>query len=195
MELDKGMMEIDEIIRGRRSVRRYRPDPVPRKLIEEVLELAQWAPSAINRQQWHFVVVEGPARERLAEICGRSVEPLVPHIEQAFPNRPDVVGNLRSFFRTLGGAPVVIVAFCTASNPEDSDIQSVAAAVQTLLLAAHSKGLGTCWMTGPRFKEPEVNALCGMEGSKLIAVIPMGYPDERPKPAPRQPDRITYVGT
>jgi nitroreductase len=70
----------------------------------------------------------------------------------------------------------------------------VAAAVQTMLLAAQARGLATCWMTGPRFREAEINALCGMEDAKLVAVVPLGYPDEQPKPPPRQLDRITYVG-
>ena len=52
-------MELSEAIKGRRSVRRFRPDPVQRDVIERILELAQWAPSAMNRQDWRFIVVEG----------------------------------------------------------------------------------------------------------------------------------------
>jgi nitroreductase len=65
-------MTLDELIRTRRSVRRYKPDPVPPELLSEVLELAQWAPSAMNRQPWHFVVLEGAAREPVAAECGKS---------------------------------------------------------------------------------------------------------------------------
>jgi nitroreductase len=185
---------IDEIIRTRRSVRRFKPDPVPRELLDEVLELACWAPSGMNRQPWHFVVVgAGSLRERLAEECGASFAPLEPAIKEVFADRPEVVERVRSFFRTLGGAPTVILAYCRVKDPYPSDMDSVAAAVQTLLLAAWARGLGTTWMAGPRFRESEINALLGMEEARLVAVIPIGYPDEQPKPAPRQSGRITYV--
>jgi nitroreductase len=187
-------MTIDDIIRARRSVRRYRPDPVPRPLLEEVLELAQWAPSAVNRQPWHFVVLAGEMMPRLSAECEKSFEPLAAHLQGFFAQQPDAVERVRTFFRTLGGAPAAILAYCTAQPPTESDMESVAAAVQTLLLAAQARGLATCWMTGPRFREEQISALVGMEGARLVAVIPIGYPDEQPKPPPRQPGRVTYVG-
>ena len=188
-------MSIAELIRTRRSVRHYKPDPVPPELLSEVLELAQWAPSAMNRQPWHFVVIEGAARGPVAAECGKSFGAIEERLKASFAERPDMVERVRAFFRTLGGAPTLILAYCTAKPPHESDLESVAAAIQNLLLAAWARGLGTCWMGGPAYREAEINALCGMEGAKLVAVIPIGYPDETPKPPPRQTNRITHAGS
>lgn len=187
-------MDIGELIRTRRSVRRYRPEPVPRQILEEILELAQWAPSAINRQPWRFVVLGSELMPELRAECGRSFEPLEPHLRQHFTERPEVIERVRAFFGTLGGAPVAVLAYCEGKPANESDIHSVAAAIQTLLLAAWARGLATCWMGGPRFREAEISKLVGMEEATLVAVIPIGYPDETPKAPPRKPDRVTYAG-
>ncbi|HXZ36796.1 MAG TPA: nitroreductase family protein, partial [Thermodesulfobacteriota bacterium] len=56
-------MELAEAIKGRRSIRKFKAQPVPREKLEKILELAMWAPSGMNRQDWYFVVVQGPKRE------------------------------------------------------------------------------------------------------------------------------------
>jgi len=187
-------VDVDQAILTRRSVRRYKPDPVPRGVIEEVLSLAQWAPSGVNRQPWRFVVLGSEMMPRLAAECEKSLAPLEPYLKEHFPDREDIIERVRAFFKTLGGAPVAILAYCQGKPAQESDVHSVAAAIQTLLLAAQARGLGSCWMGGPRFREAEISALVGMEDATLVAVIPLGYPDESPKPAPRQPNRVTYVG-
>jgi len=177
---------VARVIRARRSVRGFEERPVPRGLIEECLELATWAPSAFNRQQWHFVVMGGASKDRLAEISGRSFPHIEEAVKQTFPGRDDVVQNVRQFFRTLGGAPVVVLAFCTAKNPNVADIESVAAACQNLLLAAQARGLGACWMGGPVYLEGEIKALAGRPDDRLVAVVPLGWPAVEPKAPPRK---------
>ncbi|RLD97525.1 MAG: hypothetical protein DRI92_05515, partial [Aquificota bacterium] len=62
-------MELRDAILGRRSVRKYKSDPVPKEVLEEIMDLAVWAPSGMNRQNWFFVVVAGDLRDRVVEIC------------------------------------------------------------------------------------------------------------------------------
>ncbi|MEO0278805.1 MAG: nitroreductase family protein [candidate division WOR-3 bacterium] len=189
-------MELRDAIVGRRSIRRYKSTPVPKELIEEIFEYALWAPSGMNRQNWYFVVVTGETKDRIVEICRRAYEEYIgKKIEQVFTHKPDVVKETKSFFATLGGAPVVIVAYAEPGpESEKTDIQSVAAAIQNFLLLAYEKGLGTCWMTGPISHANEISQLLGVEGKEFVALITLGYPDENPRPPKRKPDRVIYIG-
>lgn len=189
-------MELREAILKRRSIRKYKPIPVPREVIEELFEYALWAPSGMNRQNWYFVVVTGEMRDRIVEICERAYREYIgKKIEKVFSHKPDVVEETKSFFATLGGAPVVILAYAEPGpESERTDIQSVSAAIQNLLLLAYEKGLGTCWMTGPVSHEEEFNRLLGIEGKRLVALITLGYPDENPKPPKRRPGKVQYIG-
>ena len=101
----------------------------------------------------------------------------------------------RKFFKKLGGAPVIVFAYYspTKERPETS-IQTVAAAIQNLLLAVHAEGLGACWMTGPVHVEKQINGFLGVTDKVLAAVIPVGYPDESPPAPKRKPDRVVFEG-
>jgi nitroreductase len=98
-------VELSEVIKGRRSVRRFRPEPVPRDVIEKILELAQWAPSGMNRQDWRFIVVEGVKKEALLKITATAFDHFKPILEKNFPDKPKVIEAQKRFFETYGGAP------------------------------------------------------------------------------------------
>jgi nitroreductase len=202
-------MDLNSIIKGRRSIRKYRPDEVPQKLLQEVLETALWAPSGMNRQDWEVVVVRGAARQRLAEIMATSQEHILPHLQALFSEK--IIKISLQVFKDLGGAPVVILVYIPKEilffdkNLEDrgrfhiefkrhSRLLSASALIQNLLLAAHARGLGTCWMTGANYVAREINEFLGMEGKELVSVIPIGYPDQSPPAPPRKPGVIRWVG-
>ena len=143
-------MELYEAIKGRRSIRRFKPDPVPKEVLDRILEMAIWAPSGMNLQNWYFLVVTGERKDALVGLASKSYDYIEPVLKEVFAERPPVVEAAKKFFSRLGGAPVLVFAFYepTRERPETS-VQTVAAAIQNLLLAAHAEGLGTCWMTGP----------------------------------------------
>ncbi len=189
-------MELKDAIRGRRSVRKYKPTPVSKETIMELYEMASWAPSGMNRQNWFFVAVTGEYVKKVAEICHQGYKEYIgSKVSSVFSHKPQVVKETTSFFATLGGAPVVVFAYAEP-GPESqfTDVQSVSAAIQNMLLAAYDMGLGTCWMTGPLNKEKEFNQLLGVEGKKLVALITLGYPDETPKPPKRKGVKIDLLG-
>ncbi|MBO3804309.1 MAG: nitroreductase family protein [Candidatus Brockarchaeota archaeon] len=157
-------------MRGRRSVRRFKPDPVPKRLLREVLEAASSAPSAGNLQSWEFVVVEDEAtKEELSRAA----------LGQSF----------------VAEAPVSIVV-CANQNRSSArygrrgrefySICDASAATQNLLLAAHGLGLGSCWVGA--FEDELVSKVLGLpSGVKPVAIVPIGYPAEAPPPTPRLP--------
>jgi nitroreductase len=162
-------MELQEAIRNRRSIRSFRPDPVPEDRIRDLLELANWAPSSGNLQSRDFVVVRDPATRRALARAA---------LDQEF----------------VAEAPAVIVVCANARRigkygARGRDlymIQDAAAATQNLLLAAHAAGLGTVWIGA--FDEGRVRQILGLPAAvRPLALIPLGKPAEQPEPPERLP--------
>ncbi len=202
-------MDLDSIIKGRRSIRKYQLEEIPQELLEEVIETALWAPSGTNRQNWELVVVRGKERDRLLEIVSKSQEYILPYLKELFPEK--IIKISLQVFKDLGGAPVVILIYIpkdVIGYERDSGDQeryhlefnrynhllSAAALIQNILLAAYSKGLGTCWMTGPKYVEKEINELLNITDKELVSIVPIGYPDQSPPAPPRKEGVIKWVG-
>jgi len=187
-------MDLAEAIKGRRSIRKFKAQSVSQETIEKILDLALWAPSGMNRQEWYFVVVRGEKREALLKIFAAAFETFRPNLEKQFADKPKIVEGMKFFFQTYGGAPVFVVAYAGKSASGQWDTHSTAVALENLLLAAYAEGLGGVWTDGILVKEPEINALLGIEGRKLVAVVPLGYPDESPRVPPRRSGRVQWIG-
>ncbi len=158
-------MDILEAIKGRRSIRTFKTKDVHEEIVEKLLDAASYAPSAGNIQPWEFIVVRKPEIKRgLAEAA----------LAQTF----------------IEEAPVVIVV-CANENRSSMGyglrgktlycIQDTAAAIQNILLTAYSLGLGTCWIGA--FIEDEAREVLKIpQGTRPVAIIPIGYPAETPPP-------------
>ena len=162
-------MEVMEAIRGRRSVRRFLDRGVDDELLMELLDAARWAPSAGNLQPWEFVVVRDPelkkdlARAALSQMFIAQAPAVIVVCADALRSA--------SIYGTRGST-----LYC---------IQDTAAATQNMLLAAYSRGLGTCWVGA--FREDAVGRLIDAPaGVRPVAIVPVGYPAEKPKPPPRR---------
>ena len=187
-------MELAQAIRERRSVRKFRSDPVRKQVLEKILELGSWAPSGMNRQPWYFIVVQGQKAEELKTIFGAAGEVMRPRLEKRFADKPKIVESTLEFFRTYGGAPVFILAYAGSSPGGGFDTNSTAVAVQNLQLAIHEAGLGSTWTDGIMGEEEAINQAVGVTDKKLLCVLPVGVPDEVPRVPPRQEGRIEWVG-
>lgn len=176
-------------IMTRRSIRRYRPDSVPRKVIETVLTAATWAASAHNRQPWRFCVVENRAtNEALARAMG---EKLRRDLQADGVPEDGIAADTGRSYARITSAPVVI-ALCLSMSDMDiypderradneyvMAVQSTAMAGQNLLLAAHDAGLGACWMCAPLFCPDVVRTALNLPDDwQPQALITLGYPAE-----------------
>jgi len=166
-------MDVFEAIRTRRSIRKFRPKPIPDEKLEMILEAGRLAPSAGNCQPWRFVVVKDPERKRA--------------LAKAADNQ-----------MFISDASVVVVAL---GDPEASPRwfrQDPMIAVEHMVLAATALGYGTCWIGS--FNEGEVKRILRIPGRlkvkrvlrisgrlKVIALLPIGFPDEAPAPKERKP--------
>jgi len=188
-------MELMKVITGRRSVRKYRAESVPREVLEELLTAACWAPSAENTQPWYFVALTKPEEiQSLHAAMEEVAEEIRPHLEEQFPRHPRVVNETASFLRRLGGAPVYVLVFmqkdCSGAL-RDSMLESIAAAIQNLLLAAHEKGLGTCWVNAATIfgRGSALRERFAPEKGEFVSLITLGYSDQSPRTPSRKPDR------
>lgn len=177
------------LIKARRSIRRYTSEPIPREVIESLIDAATWAPSAHNRQPWRFAVITHPdTRERLARDMGTRLRADL----TADNADPELIekDTARSYSRITGAAALIVVCLSMVDMDRYADarrsrnetlmaVQSVAMATQNLLLAAHEVGLGACWMCAPLFApDTVVEALDLPADWEPQALITLGYPAE-----------------
>ena len=162
-------MDVLETIKTRRSVRRYKRVQVEDDKIARCLEAARWAPSADNLQPWSAIVIKNQdTRRRLSEI----------HTWGGFMADSPVV---MAFLAHPGESPVFYYG-------------DTAVAVQNFLLAAHSLGLGTCWIgvIGSPFEQPIKQLLGVPDDVKVLCMVSLGYPDEEPRSDRRPLEEIVH---
>lgn len=194
--------DLMRVIRGRRSVRSFLPDPVTRDVIEKLIEAARWAPSASNRQPYRFFAITArDLLDRMAEAVLQETRRLLSELRMDAMDDADRYLASFAHFRSapLVFAPIYREGFdlLSASMEERSSDTSqqalldahasVCAATMNLLLAAHALGLGTCWMTGPLVAARPLSKILEVpQGWKLAALIPVGHPGETPEAPPRK---------
>ena len=191
-------MEARECLLTRRSVRKYRQEPLSDELLREILEPALAAPSAINMQHWHFVVVRSPeAMEELKAIMVKVAETFYPVLKERFAKHPETIAETENFLVSLGGAPVCVLVFFLKDDYPDKDgaLQSVSAAVENLLLAAWDKGVGSCWMSAPQRMGfgGELRDRFAPGKGEFVAAITLGRPAQSPKMPPRRDGRYVFI--
>ncbi len=195
-------MDIENALRGRKTIRGFLAQPVSRSVIREILIDAHWAPSSSNQQPWLFHVVTGSALQSLCEKIeearrlkqtsydpskGKTIPPeYVDRTKKLFKQiRPFISaldGDNKSFIESgsfrFYGAPVVIFITMHASLPKSRYID-IGMAAQNLMLSAHGRGLGTCAIALTLYYGEAINASLGIDPDKheTLISIALGYPD------------------
>lgn len=165
-------MDFDAVVKSRRSIRKFRPEPVPESEIVALIDLARRAPSSMNGQPWHFVLVRSnEKKERLAEIKNR----FCPPAKRDFP---------ADFIRS---AAWVVVVCVDRERSHDRAVENAVLATAILLLGAHGSGLGGTFLSAQAPEQPElsneIRALLRIPpGIEPVTLIPLGRPDETPAP-------------
>lgn len=208
------LQDLEKLIKGRRSIRQWKEKEVPDELLRKAVELATWAPNGGNFQGWHFVVVKN--RDivlRMAEAVQSVADRIAQWPESAAFEEMERYRKNASFFRN---APAVIATFVgryqsvmdkaiTARAPADPEarriqelrrsaptaIQSIAAAVTTMLLVFHQMGLGAVWLGAPLMAKTELEAILNVGPAfDLTGLVAVGYPDESPLKDRRPVDEV-----
>lgn len=184
--------DLHELMRSRRSIRRFRPEAVPAEVIERILTSAAHAPSAHNRQPWRFKIITAlETKSCLADAMGADFQRDL--AADGLPPEKVQAQVARSRARLLD-APVVIVLCMDISDMDaypdprraaaerTMAVQSAAAAGAQLLLAAHAEGLGAVWICSPLFAPQTVQRALDLPTAwEPQAMFQIGYPDDTSK--------------
>ncbi len=169
-----------DVIRSRRSVPKMKPDPIPRALIEQLLDAAVWAPNHRLTEPWQFFVLEGAAKRRFAEIRREFRRSQLPN-----PEAPEVQAALDKVYQSAVETPTLIaVTSHLADDPEtrEEDVWATYGAAYAFMLGAWAYGVGTYFRTGALRDAPGLRELLGLpDNRRIIGVIYVGYPAEVPQ--------------
>jgi nitroreductase len=204
--------EFSELIRTRRSIRKFQDKPVPEDILMKALELATWAPNGGNQQRWRFwIVTNRELIQKMGDVVKSKTELIASWPEaQQFGETLEKWRRTSDFFR---GAPVCIAVLMgkysgvadkilRARGETDpmaleirsyreigkSSLQSVAASIAYICLFLHYFGLGTTWMGGPLKAKKEIELLLEVPREwDFVGLIPVGYAAETPEARPRKP--------
>jgi len=153
---------LDKTIKQRRSIRRYTKQMPSENAIYKIIKAAIWAPSGLNNQPWKFKIISGNQKNKLSKFT--------------------------KYAHVIEAAPVAICVFLDSSLTynRDKDIMSVGACIQNMLLKAHAMGYGTCWLGEILNKRKNVESYLKIPSDcELMAVVTLGYPDEKNKKGSR----------
>jgi nitroreductase len=194
-------MDLLKVIKERKTIRAFKPDPIPKERIEEILRLAIHAPSAINLQPWEFIVVTGEEKERLSRRLIKAYKEKqiacspgnVKPLPKTYGKRgAQTLALMKPFFEEMGvdinqyinegscrfyGAPAAIL-FCLDDSFPKARMVDVGVALGYLALTAHEFGLGTCPIGLINAYEDEIKDLLNIPDNKNVVIgVALGYPD------------------
>ncbi len=199
-------MDLSDAVKGRRSIRRFKEDPVPKSDIEKMVYAASLAPSGGNLQPWHFLAITDlNRRDEMVNIIHDDGVAFFRRVSEKIPMRYIVPALV---FST---APLVFVVLSTPFPLEKDmyfsffqqhhdlhgrdidqyggfvNVQSAAAAIQNLLLTAYALGYGSCWLRVPFYAKDKLEKFLDVEKPwEILALVPVGKADHQPTPPPRK---------
>lgn len=169
-------MEVEEAIRTRRTHKAYAPEPVEREVLDELFELAAWAPNHNLTNPWRFRVVGPEALEQLKRAAG-----------------PEAAAK-------LDRAPTLVVASTVQCGDDpildEEDLAAAAASIYIVLLGAHARGLAGYWRTPAVLRTPEGRVAVGLhDDERVLGLIHLGHPRQAKEPPARAPsdEYVTYL--
>lgn len=175
-------MELRETIEKRVSTREYSIENIDRKVIEDLIDCARLAPSAANRQPWHFLVLEGESKKKVADILLKKYKEEKDISDNSKPTKEyKPVMSLVNSVRIISEAPVLLLVF-REKNLDwlEGDYLSIGCAVEHICLRATDLGLGTLWIRDVIYMREEISKLFKKDDMELVTGLAIGYSTEYP---------------
>jgi nitroreductase len=208
-------MDLFDALQGRKSIRRFKLTPVPDEHIKTIIDAGRLAPSANNSQPWNFIVIQDRMLlGKMADAVREMVDRMIPFAENE-KQAQRLAAYKSNYYVFFENAPVCIVVLMEAYDTSSDrllkkmgysaddvrrlrplpGLQSMAAAIENMLLACHALGYGACWMTGPLVAQESFERILGFgKEQTAVALIPVGVPDEDPPARARKPlDEIMKI--
>ena len=171
-------MELNEAIRNRRSVRKFKDVDVPKEIIEDLIEHARLAPSAKNRQPWKFVIVKDSVKDKISNMMIEKEESL----KTNFKNEVHKFNSsVLATAKIIKEAPVLILVLkYNENNWMVGDLLSIGGAIEHICLRATDLGLGSLWIRDICYVQEEIAKLIKHENMEVISAVSIGYTNEKP---------------
>ncbi|WP_019910853.1 nitroreductase family protein [Paenibacillus sp. HW567] len=169
---------IAAVIKERRSVKQFKPEPLREGLLEELLNVAVWAPNHGLREPWRFIAFQGEG----AKFLGDAVFSIMKRIV----SDPEFAVKRKEYIASIPLTLIVVMPEDPRQREWDEDYAAVSALVQNFQLAAWEQGVGTIWKTDPYIYAPDFRTAIGVKpGEKIVAMVHAGYPETVPGARPR----------
>ena len=178
-------MDTVDAIKNRRSIRSFKNKAVSKEILQRIILMGTKAPSGKNRQPWYFLVLQDNAKKQLCALIDKVASEKEKHAEN--------IGSLRISSNAIKESSAVLLVYNSFSKAEQDynhyrllmDTQSIGAAIQNIILAAESFGLGSLWICDIFQCDKEIAALYN-EPYELAAAVAVGYPNQSPLERPRK---------
>lgn len=166
-----------ELIQARRTVRLFKPDPVPRERIVELLNISVWAPTHGNRQPWRFILYQDKGRDAFAQAVMATF---------TAEDHKKYGSDRYDYYLNIPVHLVIVMKEDPRHKQWEEDYAAVCCLIQNFQLAAWEQGLGVVWKTNGYMHDPKFRAAAGVQpGEKIVGVLHAGYPETVPPVRPR----------
>lgn len=178
------IMELKETIENRRSIRKFKNNPIPKEEIEDLINCARLAPSAKNRQPWKFIVVNETIKNQITTLMLEKENNSKISLERKIYHANS---SVKQTAKIMQEAPILILVLKKYDNAWlTGDSLSIGASIEHICLRATDLGLGSLWIRDITYTQKEIAKLVGHEEWEVISAISIGYPDEMPNARPRK---------
>jgi nitroreductase len=177
-------MDLTTAIKERRTIKRFKDEPVSPETVTALLETAVWAPNHKMTQPWRFIMAHGSGRDQLAEAARESAI-----LKEKDPERRKDAGE-KAYLKLRSVPLILLVVMKEDPNllVREEDFAATSCVIHNFTLLAWEQGLGTIWATSAHILAPEFRKAAGVQpGEKIVGSIHVGYPDMIPKPQERKP--------
>ncbi|KNF10209.1 nitroreductase [Gottschalkia purinilytica] len=179
-------MNVVEAIESRRSIRKFKEAKLEKEAIEKIISAGIKAPSGKNRQPWRFIVVEGYKKDELVELMRENIYKI--------KKEGKSIGSCEGSIKAMDESSAVVLVFNPYSKIEEdysyhrgiTDVQSIGACIQNMILVSQDLELGTLWICDVSYISEIITSWATDEKYELIAALAIGYPDQNPYPRPRK---------
>ena len=182
-----------EAVSNRRSIRKFQDTDIPNELVEKIIEAGMKAPSSKNKQPWKFIITKGIEKDKIIAVIEQGVEAEKNGVG-LLPNRKHLIPSVLNTIKAMKQASILIFVFNTEKSDflfddvsteekfvETSNILSIGAAIENILLAATDLGVASLWICDTVFAYREICSYFGEDG-QLVSAVSLGYSAENPRP-------------
>lgn len=195
-------MDILKLIKNRKSIRRYKDKPIPKRVIDKIIEAGIWGPSIHGYQAWNFIIIMNKDTiKKISDLIMKKSSVSSAGVNIMLHSAADIVNNSQAIIAIYISKDLEKIRYKFkevysrfARIIKISQFSAISAAIQNMILTAQDLGIGSCWLNVPLFCKKEISEILDTK-DELMTILTLGYPAEKGRRSPRKPlsETITYI--